>query len=58
MNPYYTSLSDYYQGIFGEKVYKVSIDGGFTCPNRDGTLGNRGCIFCSSRGITNNYEKL
>ncbi len=35
---------------FGEKVYKVSLDGGFTCPNRDGTLGKEGCLFCSDRG--------
>ncbi|ADO82736.1 TIGR01212 family radical SAM protein [Ilyobacter polytropus] len=35
---------------FGEKIYKVSLDGGFTCPNRDGTLGNKGCIFCSDKG--------
>ncbi len=47
--PYY-SLNEYYRELFGEKVYKVSIDAGFTCPNRDGTLGNRGCIFCSAGG--------
>ena len=35
---------------FGTKVYKVALNGGMTCPNRDGTLGNRGCIFCSSGG--------
>lgn len=35
---------------FGEKVYKVSLEGGTTCPNRDGKLDNRGCIFCSGRG--------
>ncbi|WP_321328535.1 TIGR01212 family radical SAM protein [uncultured Ilyobacter sp.] len=35
---------------FGEKVYKVSLDGGFTCPNRDGTLAYKGCIFCSDKG--------
>ncbi len=35
---------------FGRKIYKLSLDGGMTCPNRDGTLGNRGCIFCSSGG--------
>lgn len=35
---------------FGCKVYKIALDGGFTCPNRDGTLGMRGCIFCSGRG--------
>ena len=43
-------LSDYYREKFGCKVYKLSLDGGFTCPNRDGTLGNRGCIFCSAAG--------
>ncbi|WP_319202058.1 TIGR01212 family radical SAM protein [uncultured Ilyobacter sp.] len=35
---------------FGEKIYKVSLDGGFTCPNRDGTLAYKGCIFCSDKG--------
>lgn len=35
---------------FGEKVYKVSLDGGMTCPNRDGTIDTRGCIFCSGKG--------
>ena len=35
---------------FGQKVMKLSLDGGFTCPNRDGTLGNRGCIFCGEEG--------
>ena len=43
-------LSDYYREKFGCKVYKLSLDGGFTCPNRDGTLGTRGCIFCSASG--------
>lgn len=46
----YNSLNNYLRERFGKKVYKISIDGGFTCPNRDGTLGNRGCIFCSQRG--------
>lgn len=35
---------------FGCKVFKLSLDGGFTCPNRDGTIGNRGCLFCSEEG--------
>ena len=43
-------LSDYYREKFGCKVYTLSLDGGFTCPNRDGTLGSRGCIFCSDAG--------
>lgn len=38
------------KSFFGEKAIKLSIDGGFTCPNRDGTIGSRGCIFCSERG--------
>ena len=46
----YRKLSDHYMEKFGEKVYKLSIDGGFTCPNRDGTLGHGGCIFCSGDG--------
>lgn len=47
--PYY-SLNAFYRKTFGEKIYKIALDGGFTCPNRDGTLGNRGCIFCSQGG--------
>ena len=46
----YTSLNSYLKKRFGCKVYKLAIDGGFTCPNRDGTLGTRGCIFCSRGG--------
>lgn len=46
----YYSLNEYLQDTFGEKVYKIALDGGFTCPNRDGTLGARGCIFCSGVG--------
>ncbi len=46
----YKTVNDYYKQKFGEKVYKLSIDGGFTCPNRDGTLGTGGCIFCSALG--------
>ena len=40
-------LSQHYREIYGCKVYKLSLDGGFTCPNRDGTLGMKGCIFCT-----------
>lgn len=46
----YHSLDYEMKHRFGEKVYKVSLDGGMTCPNRDGTLDNRGCIFCSGNG--------
>lgn len=48
-HPFY-SANDYYKKIFGEKIIKLAIDGGFTCPNRDGTLSNKGCIFCSGKG--------
>lgn len=47
--PYY-SLDYYCKETFGEKVYKIALDGGFTCPNRDGTIGYGGCIFCSHGG--------
>ena len=46
----YTTLNDHYRAKFGCKVYKLSIDGGFTCPNRDGRVGFGGCIFCSAAG--------
>ena len=44
------SFHDWCREKFGCKVYKLSLDGGFTCPNRDGTLGSGGCIFCSGMG--------
>ena len=44
------TLSDHYREKFGCKVYKLSLDGGFSCPNRDGTLGVGGCIFCTGSG--------
>lgn len=43
-------LNEYLKAAFGEKVYKIAVDAGFTCPNRDGTKGTRGCIFCSGAG--------
>lgn len=46
----YHSLDYFLREQFGEKVYKVTLNGGMTCPNRDGTLGTRGCIFCSEGG--------
>ena len=46
----YTSLNDYCLSRFGKKLYKLSVDGGFTCPNRDGTCGTSGCIFCAADG--------
>lgn len=47
---YYYSLNEYLKTTFGEKVYKISLNGGMTCPNRDGTIDSRGCIFCSRGG--------
>ena len=44
------TLNQYCKETFGEKLYKLSLNGGMTCPNRDGTLGHRGCIFCSAGG--------
>ena len=44
------TLSDHYREKFGCKVYKLSLNGGFSCPNRDGTLGTGGCIFCTGSG--------
>jgi len=46
----YHSLNYEFKTTFGTKVIKLSLDGGFTCPNRDGTVGSRGCIFCSEEG--------
>lgn len=46
----YTTLNNYLKDRFGTKVYKLALDGGFTCPNRDGSLDTRGCIFCSKGG--------
>lgn len=46
----YKTANDYYKEKYGCKVYKLSLDGGFTCPNRDGTVGTGGCIFCSALG--------
>lgn len=46
----YYSLNRYLKETFGTKVYKLALNGGMTCPSRDGTLGSRGCIFCSAGG--------
>ena len=49
-NRRYYALDTYLQNTFGQKVYKLALDGGMSCPNRDGTLGTGGCIFCSAGG--------
>lgn len=53
----YRTLNDHYKEKFGCKVYKLAVDAGFTCPNRDGTLGRGGCIFCSGEGSGEFAEK-
>lgn len=50
MKPPYYSLNTYLQETYGEKMYKLSLNANMTCPNRDGTLDTRGCIFCSAGG--------
>ncbi|SKA59655.1 hypothetical protein SAMN02745111_00043 [Eubacterium uniforme] len=46
----YYSLNKYLKDTYGRKLYKISIDAGFTCPNRDGLIDTKGCIFCSGKG--------
>lgn len=56
MNPHYKDYNEYMQGIFpGMKVQKLSIDAGFTCPNRDGSIGKGGCIYCDNSSFTPKY---
>ncbi len=47
--PYYT-INDYLKKTYGKKCFKIAVNAGLTCPNRDGTLDTRGCIFCSTGG--------
>lgn len=49
----YYSLNKYLKNTFGEKVYKISLNGNMTCPNRDGTLETRGCIFAAGEAPEN-----
>lgn len=50
MGEYYRTFNDEMSEMFSQKVYKLSLDGGMTCPNRDGSIGTGGCIFCSAGG--------
>ena len=52
------SANPYFRARFGCKVYKLALDGGMTCPNRDGKLDTRGCIFCSAGGSGDFAEPL
>ncbi len=57
----YRHLNEYLKNKFGERTLKLCIDGGFTCPNRDGTLGDGGCIYCSEKGsgeLINNIKGI
>lgn len=53
----YYSLNEYCKNTFGHKLYKLSVDGGMTCPNRDGKIATDGCIFCSEEGSGEFAEK-
>lgn len=56
MNPYYKDYSEYLSELFPErKVQKISIDAGRSCPNRDGTIGTGGCIYCNNESFTPQY---
>ena len=52
MNPYYRDYADFLAEKFDGKVQKLPVDGGFSCPNRDGTLGYGGCVYCNSRSFS------
>ena len=54
----YNHLNKYFKEKFGERTLKICIDGGFTCPNRDGTLSTEGCIFCSEKGSGEHLKSL
>lgn len=57
----YRHLNEYYKEKFGERTLKICVDGGFTCPNRDGKLGYGGCIYCSEKGsgeLINNVKGI
>lgn len=56
MNPYYKEYSEYIKEFFpGEKIQKISVNGGFSCPNRDGRIGYGGCIYCDNSTFTPSY---
>ena len=54
----YYPFSRHLREVFGCKVHKITIDAGFTCPNRDGTLGFGGCIYCNNRGFNSNDSQV
>ncbi len=52
----YNAFSDYQKKTFGERVQKVTVDAGFTCPNRDGSVGKGGCIYCNNDSFNPSYN--
>lgn len=54
MRPY-NDYNSYLRSLYGTKVYRIGLDAGFSCPNRDGTKGRRGCIYCNDRGSRSSY---
>jgi len=57
MNPYYKEYSEFLAEHFDGKVQKLSVDVGFTCPNRDGSVGRGGCIYCNNMAFSPDWEK-
>jgi len=53
----FNAYSDYFRKVFGERVQKLSVNAGFTCPNRDGTVGRGGCAFCDNRAFNPSYNE-
>jgi radical SAM protein (TIGR01212 family) len=51
----YNSYSGYFKSLFGERIQKISVNAGFTCPNRDGTLSTGGCTYCNNEGFSPSY---
>ncbi len=51
----FNAYSDYFRKLYGERVQKVSVDAGFTCPNRDGTKGTGGCTYCNNDAFNPSY---
>jgi radical SAM protein (TIGR01212 family) len=51
----FNSYPEYFRKIFGTRVQKLTLDAGFTCPNRDGTVGTGGCHYCNNKGFTPSY---
>ncbi len=58
MKKRYNDFNSYLRGLYGERVQKITVDAGLTCPNRDGTISRKGCIYCNAKGSgTGAYSK-